>query len=159
MTLARVWGNSIGGGSGEAEKGGSPEMVAMEAERRERIWNILRGRNDGIDWWIRCGDKRVGEPRLTPAFWLWYLEAHCREEGEGAINSSILDAFRRRWLWCVQGKMSGRQSDIWVWAWTRGLGWRYKFGSCQSWEWILSPGKRGQGEEKGALDQTWELRH
>ena len=37
MTLARVWGNSIGGGSGEAEKGGSPEMVAMEAEKRERI--------------------------------------------------------------------------------------------------------------------------
>lgn len=22
----------------------------------------------------------MGEPRLTPAFWLWYLDAHCREE-------------------------------------------------------------------------------
>lgn len=48
VTLARVWGNSMGGGNGEAEKGDSPETVAVEEERRERIWNILRGRVTGL---------------------------------------------------------------------------------------------------------------
>ena len=49
MTLARVWGNSIGRGNREAEKGGSPEMVAMEEARRERMmaWAALEGRRRG----------------------------------------------------------------------------------------------------------------